>query len=218
MNIKDLVPTLPTHPKKKPKIRKLSDIKKIVVHTTDWDIQPLELAKYDLGPNHIDSTGCPTITYHYYISKFGEVSRTADETWVTWHAAMHNSNSIAICLAYKTDPDFESGKTHLPKEGRIPTVPMLAALTLLLAHLCKFLHISPKEIYGHRELIGTGFILAKGHKKLKKTCPGMSINLDVLRGLVAAELQKQMQSIGLYLGKIDGDWGPKSQAAFKLLA
>lgn len=218
MDIKDLVPVLPTHPKKKPKVRKLSDIKKIVVHTTDWDIQPLELAKYDLGPNHIDSTGCPSITYHYYIGKSGEVCRTADEAWVTWHAAMHNGNSVAICLAYKTDPVFESGKSKIPAPGKVPTPEMTKSLLSLLAHLCKKLKVSPLEIWGHRELSGTGFILVKGHKQLRKTCPGMSIDLDALRNAVVIQLQQEMKDKGLYAGKVDGDWGPKSQAAFKLLA
>jgi N-acetyl-anhydromuramyl-L-alanine amidase AmpD len=214
MDITNLVPTLPTHPKKKPKVRKLSDIKKIVVHTTDWNIQPLELAKYDIGPNHIDSTGCPTITYHYYIGQSGETFRTADETWVTWHAALHNSNSIAVCLAYKTDPAFESGKTKIPEAGKIPSKEMMQSLYSLLVHLCKTLKISPLEIWGHRELFGTGFILIKGHKQLKKTCPGMSIDLDSLRNMTVITLQTEMKNKGLYTGQIDGSWGPKSQLAF----
>lgn len=215
MEIKDLVPVLPIHLKKKPKKRDLASIKKIVVHTTDWNIQPLELAKYDIGPNHIDSTGCPSITYHYYIGKSGEVFRTADEKWITWHAAMHNSNSLAICLAYKTDPLFESGKTKVPSPDKVPTPEMFESLIELLAHLCKQLKVDPREIWGHRELLGTGFILAKGHKQLRKTCPGMSIDLDDLRNEVAAKLQYEMKTLGFYLGRVDGIWGPKSQLAFE---
>jgi N-acetyl-anhydromuramyl-L-alanine amidase AmpD len=217
MEIKDLVPVLPVHPTKKPKVRKLSTIKKIVVHTTDWNIEPLELAKYDIGPNHIDSTGCPTATYHYYISKTGEVSRLVPEEFITWHAAMHNGNSLAICLAYKTDPAFESGKTKIASLDKLPTAEMLSSLSRLLVHLCKEFKISPKEIWGHRELLGTGFIISKGHKQLRKTCPGMSIDLDLLRKDTILVIQSEMASLGLYSGNIDGLWGPKSEASFQEL-
>jgi hypothetical protein len=217
MEIKDLVPTLPIHPKKKVKFRKLSNIKKIVVHTTDWNIEPLELAKYDIGPNHIDSTGCPSITYHYYIGKDGTVARTAAEEWVTWHAAGYNTESVAICLAYKTDPLFESGKISQPGPNNKPTEEMLKALDALLVYLCKRLKVNPKEILGHRELEGTGFTFQKGHKQLRKTCPGMTINLDILRARVFSLLQTEMMWKGFYTGRIDGLWGPKSEASFQLL-
>lgn len=212
----DLVSQLPLNSKKKPKVRPLSSIKQIIVHTTDWDIAPLELAKYDIGPNHIDSTGCPSITYHYLIEKDGTVSRTAKEEWVTWHAGGHNSNSLSIALVYKTDPAFESGKGPY-KVNFTPTQEMLIALDDLLVDLCKKFRIPPTEIYGHRELIGTGFILFKGHKRLRKTCPGMSVDLDELRETIILRLQQEMLDHGFYKGIVDGHWGNKSKLGFQKL-
>lgn len=209
MNVKNLVPTLPVHPTKKPDKRKLSSIQKIVVHTTDWEVDPVRLAQYDIGPNHISNTGCPTATYHYYINQAGEVSKLVNEDIVTWHAAGHNTNSVAICLAYKTDPQFESGKKKRPDPTKIPTAEMRAALQGLLVELCIRLAVSPTQIFGHRELFGTGFIFLKGHKALRKTCPGMTIDLGLLRINVIVELQ---QKIGV---KSDGVWGPKSEVAFR---
>jgi N-acetyl-anhydromuramyl-L-alanine amidase AmpD len=214
MIIQDLVSQLPTNPKKKPKTRKLSSIKKLILHTTDWDIAPLELAKYDIGPNHIDSTGCPSITYHYLIGKDGTVFRTAPEETITWHAGGYNTESIAVSLIYKTDPAFESGKGKFNPD-KVPTEAMMESLVELLVELCKKFKVDPLQIFGHRELFGTGFVLLKGHKALRKTCPGMAVDLDEVRENVVLELQEQMKARNIYRDLIDGDWGKKSQAAFK---
>lgn len=209
MEIKNIVATLPVNKTKKPTIRKLNAIKKIVVHCTDDTLKPLELARYDVGPNHISSTGCPTCTYHYYINQAGEVYQLVDDTTETWHAGGHNSNSVAICLSYKTDPAVENKKKDEPDPANTPSVQMRVALQDLLVVLCKKLAVSPIDIFGHRELFGTGFILLKGHKALKKTCPGMTVDLELLRYGVAAELQMELKV------KVDGEWGPKSEKAFR---
>lgn len=207
MKITDLTNTLPIHKTKTPKIRSLNKIKRLIVHTSDWNITPDALAKYDIGPNHISSTGCPSITYHYTIDKAGEVSRTAPEGWVLWHAGLHNSDTIAVALLYKTDPDFESGKKVSTDDKFLPTAEQEAKLIDLIVHLCKKFKIAPSNVLGHRELIGTGFVLVKGHKKLRKTCPGRGVNLDLLRRRVTLGLQVEL---GV---KADGIWGPVSQAA-----
>lgn len=217
MNIVDLVPELPTHPTKKPDTRPLSSINRLVVHCTDWEITPQELVKYDLGPNHISATGCPSITYHYFIERDGTVNRTAPPEWITWHAGNYNSRSLAITLAYKTDPDYESGKNHIPDPARIPTPSMMQSLYQLLAQLCKSFAINPTMISGHRELFGTGWFFVKEHKQLRKTCPGMYVDLDLLRKNVALLLQAEMITAKLYTGKLDGIWGPLSEAAFQAL-
>lgn len=217
MKITDLVSVLPTNPKQKIKIRSTSSIKRLIIHTTDWDIEPRELALYDIAPNHISSSGCPSITYHFHIGKSGEVSRTADPTWVTWHAGGHNSDSLSICLAYKTDPAYETGKALVAPANRLPTMAQLNSLAELIVQLCIEFKIPPANVLGHRELIGTGFIFLKGHKALRKTCPGMSIDLNDLRTVLTKTLQENMKAKGLYLGTIDGKWGPKSEAAFKSL-
>lgn len=217
MNIKDLVPELSVHPTKKIPKRSLSDIKKLVVHCTDWEITPQELVKYDLGPNHISSTGCPTITYHYFIARDGTVNRTALPEWITWHAGNYNNSSLAITLAYKTDALFEQGKKVIPNPNNIPTIQMMESLHPLLALLCKTYGVIPPNIQGHRELFGTGWIFVKEHKQLRKSCPGMAVDLDLMRKNVALILQKEMIDAKLYSGKLDGIWGPVSDRAFLAL-
>lgn len=220
MSVLDLTGELVQHPTKMPKPRALKSIKKVVVHTTDWkNLIPQELAKYDIGPNHISSTGCPTITYHFFIEQDGTVYQTADANIVTWHAALHNADSLAVCLNYKTDPVWERKPVGdaPPKPENTPSLEMYVALEKLLAEICLSLKLPPSAVVGHRELPGTGFILAKGHKQLRKTCPGMSVNLDFLRTRVAAEMQKELKRHGLYTGDIDGLWGKRSSAALLAL-
>jgi N-acetylmuramoyl-L-alanine amidase len=217
MQVKDLVLELPLNLKKKPKKRPLSAIKKIVVHCTDWEITPQELAKYDIEPNHISSTGCPSISYHYLVEPDGTVERTAPEEWVTWHAGNYNDESIAVSLVYKTDPLFEQGKKKVPAADRIPTAEMMDSLKKLLPNLCLQFGISPLNVVGHRELEGTGWVWVKEHKALRKSCPGMWVNLDQLRRDVASSLQTTMKAGGFYAGKVDGLWGPLSEKAFVAL-
>lgn len=215
MNIVNLVGTLPVHPKKKPNTRRLTNITKLVVHCTDWNVTPEALARYDIGKNHISSTGCPTITYHYLINQDGTVAKTVNHETVTWHAGGYNTESLAISLVYKTDPVFESGKSKIAQPGYLPTSTALTSLLELLSDLCLELNLLPTQVLGHRELIGTGFILFKGHKQLRKTCPGMSINLDQLRLDVAKKMQSTLSGLGIYTGILDGVFGKKSIEALK---
>lgn len=83
-------------------IRDLEDIEKIIVHCTATDSaawnDPMACIKYDLGPNHISRSGCPTATYHFYINKSGEVYQLVSMNYYTWNCAGENKDSIAICI------------------------------------------------------------------------------------------------------------------------
>ncbi len=215
MQIVDLVSKLPVHPKKKPDLRKFSEIKKIALHTTDWDITPEALAQYDIGPNHISSSGCPTITYSYLVQKDGTVCKTANEDVVTWHVGNHNRSCLGVSLVYKTDPAYESGKVKTPTPGKLPTVSQMDSAKELLAALCLKFRLPPSAVVGHRELEGTGWFWQKGHRQLRKTCPGMAIDMDLIRRELAGLMQQVLKDKGLYTGTVDGIWGPKSQKALE---
>ena len=77
------------------------------------------------------------------------------------------------------------------------------------------LHIDPDNIKGHRELPGTGYRIVNGVKKLRKTCPGMLVNLDKVRYIVSMAVQRVLKTQGLYQDKIDGIFGPISEKALK---
>lgn len=187
----DIVNTLPVHATKLPK--KQIVIKKLVVHTTDGVVTPKGLAKYDIGPNHISSTGCPTITYHYLIRQSGEAFKTADLENVLWHAGNHNPESLAIALVYKQDHSWEelavkNATIHEASPDNRPSELAYSKLVDLLTALCLEHNLNELDIYGHRELSGTGTIVVNGELTFRKTCPGMSIDLNVLRGLIRDQL------------------------------
>jgi len=207
----DLRDSLPVHPTKKPTVRNLSTLNIIVVHTTDWDTNVVTLTKYDIGPNHISSTGCPGCTYHDVIMKDGTRQHCVPYKHTTWHAGKWNKKSIAVALMYRCS---QPGKPDLP-----PTNDQIESLKQLLVSQCLVMKIFPLNIKGHRELEFTGFIWkytkdGKATKSLIKTCPGMSVDMDKLRKDVIVRIQTKMKLDGYYLnGKIDGLWGSRSEAA-----
>lgn len=82
--------------------RELSDVEKIIVHCTAtdspaWD-NPEACINYDLSPNHISRSGCPTATYHFYVNKKGEAFQLVSMNIKTWNCAGQNSDSVAVCI------------------------------------------------------------------------------------------------------------------------
>lgn len=217
----DLVDSLPVHPVKRAKTQ--SVIKHIIVHTTDGVVTPQGLAKYDIGPNHISKDGCPSCTYHYLIHQSGGCDKLVGHETVTWHAGPYNSKSLALALNYKTDSRWESaiaaGELELleyPEKGYSPSSKAMNKLRKVLCYLCLEEGVPPTCIYGHRELKGTGWTLHKGSKRLRKTCPGFAVDLDELRFNAIIDVQLILKTLGYYTSKVDGKWGPKSEAAFIL--
>lgn len=202
----DLSKSLPRNVNVKPSSRTLSDIKRIVIHTTDDETTILALAKYDINPNHISDTGCPTITYNDVILKSGQVFHTLEYTTVSWHVGPWNPGSVAVSLMYQcTDKNGN--------DAFGPSDLMLKTCYDHCADLCLYLRLTPDNIVGHRELSGTGFNIFKGSKVLRKTCPGLKVDLDLMRVEVAKRMQKKLKDKGLYQGDIDGSFGPGSKVA-----
>lgn len=204
MEIKDVRDKVIWHPDLtyRYQTRSYSAIKKIILHCDDSQSTWEAINRYDIGPNHISSRGCPSFTYNYFISRDGTVSYCMDASWITWHAGNHNGNSLGVCLSYKA-----TGATNPPSTLQ------MTVLTPLLTKLCLDLGIDPDNILGHRELEGTGYNIINGVKKLRKECPGMLISMSKIRYTVAKEVQKVLAQAGLYDGSIDGMFGAKSEAA-----
>lgn len=202
--------TLPRHSFKEYDTRSASSISGIVIHCTDVfhsvNSTTQETAQhiYQLGKNaitpgpqnHLDSTGAPALPYHDIISPRGDIYRINPYELWTWHAAGHNKNNIGICLLYKTNNSY-----HLPTKN------MYNSLYLMCAIYCLKYNIQPKNIYGHRELKGTGWIDRGGRKVQIKTCPGYEVDLDVVRFNIIKILQTKLKV------NLDGIWGPKSEDA-----
>lgn len=229
----DLSKELRRHPTKQYKVRKdLAGIKRIVIHTSDrnWTID--QLVKYDVDGqltywqelevlpdgsvnaeertevNQISATGLPAVTYHDIIMSDGTIYHTLPYREISWHAGGYNTASLAVALMYGcTDPITK-------RDTYGPTAKALKSLQCHLGVLCLDLGLTPDKIVGHRELQGTGWFLnSQGSKRLRKTCPGMQVNLDELRANIAKYMQVQLKLAGIYTGEVDGLFGKRSIAA-----
>jgi len=205
----DLRDKLPRHPTKSYKTRSLSKIKRIVVHTTDWSTTPKTIAEYDVKPNHISKTGCAAITYHEMIGTVGELYQTLPYEEVSWHVGMWNPGSLGIALSYRCS-NKKGEDVYAPKRA------LLHTLEVRCGQICLNLGLTPDKVVGHRELKGTGWTMFKGSKRLRKTCPGIRVDLDKVRRNVARYMQIILGANGFYIGKVDGLFGPQSDKAFKL--
>jgi N-acetyl-anhydromuramyl-L-alanine amidase AmpD len=209
MQIKDVRSSLPLNPnpKRRYETRDIKDITKIALHCTGPGAPELmPLARYDITPrpdHHISPLACPGFTYHYYIDE-DIVYYTSSLENITWHAGTHNKNSIGVCMRYKSKDNPNP-----------PSKKQLQAVYDLLVHLCLKLGITPDRIRGHRELWGTGWKMVNGTKKLRKTCPGLLVDLHQMRYTVSRGIQKFLVKTKLYKGPVDGDFGPKSIKAFR---
>ena len=202
----DLSKGLARHPHKTYKQRKLSKIKRVVVHTTDWGASAKTIAEYDIKPNHISDTGCPAITYHELIGISGNPYKTLDYEEISWHAGMWNPGSVAIALAYRCS-NKKGEDIYKPKRK------MMTALHVRCGELCLDFNLTPDKVVGHRELKGTGWVIFKGSKTLRKTCPGINVDLELMRYDISRYMQIVLGTNGFYTAAVDGIFGPKSKEA-----
>ena len=212
----DVVSSMPVHPTKKAKVRDITpfsgDVNMIVVHTTNTDANITAIAKYDVSPgNHISSTGCPTYTYHDTIKENAKIYHCVPYEWETWHAGNFNFRSLAVALNFIAEKKVNGSRIDYA-----PNNEMLKSLYKHLGWLCLNRGISPKNIWGHRELKKTGFFWSKGSKVLRKTCPGMLVDLDLMRLQATKALQLNLKANNLYKdSRVDGIFGPLTFSALK---
>ncbi len=158
MDIINIVNELPVHPKEKYRTRKLTDIKRIVVHhsATGSNATPRAFASY-----HVDNNKWPGIGYHYVVSRDGVIYKTNNDSTVSWHAGpTANRDSIGICMV----GTFDNSKP--------PAAQWQAAIDLI-RHLMKAYSVPAEGVIGHCEV-----------PKVAKSCPGRAIDLKELRQLV----------------------------------
>jgi N-acetyl-anhydromuramyl-L-alanine amidase AmpD len=204
-NLVDIRKTIPRHPTRKWKTR--TNVTHVVVHTTGSSNQdPAKTAAYHISvgkQNHISALGCPGLAYADFITKDGTVYHCNSYTDITWHASLYNSRSIGVVMAFEG------------QNGDMPLPPQYEALLSHLVILCLYIGILPQNIIGHREVPGMMTILGNGSKRYRKSCPGMAIDLDLMRKQIATRLQERLKEEACYSGEIDGIFGPKSQTALK---
>jgi N-acetyl-anhydromuramyl-L-alanine amidase AmpD len=204
----DISDSLPRHATKHYPKRSEDDIKLIVLHCTDWDTTPKRIAEDDITSDRISKGGCPACTYHEIIMKEGRVYQTLGYIEESWHVNTWNHQSIGIALMYRCS-DKQGKDVYGPTEVAIRSA------VCRLGELCIKFRLGPEAVVGHRELKGTGWNEENGKKVLRKTCPGLSIDLDLIRQLVAGYIQLRMKTQGYYQGEITGDFQDSdTQAAY----
>lgn len=139
--------------------------------------------------------------YHYFVNKKGEIYKGRQDYVFGAHCLHHNTNTLGICA----EGNYE-----------VETMPKVQeeALNELVNYLIeRYKNIS--KVYGHKEL--------------KKTaCPGKKYPMEAIiaaklddylrlgaRGDRVKELQLQLSELGFYTGKIDGSFGPLTDAAVR---
>jgi hypothetical protein len=60
----------------------------------------------------------------------------------------------------------------------------------MCAALATELGLPPDRVLGHRELEGTGFVVEDGEEVRRKECPGLAIDMDEFRGMVASAMER----------------------------
>lgn len=191
--IKEAIAKVP-RPKEYSK-RKLTRIKKLLIHCTDGFSNVWGTLNYDLSiKNHITpGKPLPGLTYHFFIESNGITQWTMPLEDITWHAGNWNGDSVGLVLQYRA-----TGNEKAP-----PFIQMQAAY-LTAADICLALKIDPSiNLKGHRE---TG---------AKKSCPGKLVDMNSFRKYVTGIMQKRLKDLGLYEDEIDGLWGKKSKAALE---
>jgi hypothetical protein len=151
-------------------------IDKIVFHCTDapsWS--PDRLSSF-----FVDEKEFPICSYHYYVMK-EYIYHMVGENVITYHAAPWNSKSVSFSIDYFAT-EFEKMKVA-------PDMDIMQNAINTATYLCFKFRIT--NIVGHRELQNTGWFFDKqDHKVLRKTCPGLMINLDEFRSDVIRQIQR----------------------------
>ena len=165
--MKNFIKELPWHPTKRWSKRKMSDIKKVVIHQTaspaytDGPKDIFNVNNYFIKPgNHVSPTGCPHFCYHIAIDDDGIVYWCDEFTDITWHCKNYNSESIGIVLIGSFDGPSFKGKDKNPTKAQINS--LVQVLNSIVLNLFELESIKKSDIYGHCEL----------DKLNKENCPG----------------------------------------------
>lgn len=177
-------------------------IDRIVFHCTDanhW--KPDKLSQF-----FVEEKGWPICGYHYYV--MGDtVYHMVGENVITYHAAPYNKNSVSFSIDYPA--------TEFEKIGVAPSVEVMDKAIKTATFLALKFKVPTPYIYGHRELQYTGWFWKQDHKVLRKTCPGLKIDLNQFRIDVCRTVQYNLNVLGSNKLATDGIFGPKTALAMK---
>lgn len=120
---------------------------------------------------HKAHNGWHDIGYHYVIEEDGRLMPGRAEEVIGAHVGGFNDHSLGICVT--GHGDFAPFKSL-----------QLSELVKLCARKCEEYHLPAARVIGHREAP------EHGAPHTDKTCPGMLVDLDEIRRLVANRLDE----------------------------
>jgi N-acetyl-anhydromuramyl-L-alanine amidase AmpD len=204
----------------------MSNITHIVMHYSatyhDQNVTPADIRKWHLARGFSD------IGYHYIITEDGTVhpGRTP-ETRVGAHVRGMNSGKIGICLTGGLDR-ATGGNTGVDNR-----TPAQIASQIVLTRQILSRHPGAK-ICGHRDLVSTqcpGYDAAAWWASVSGASPtpgaaprptpeaGAEVARPLCKrgskGKVVESLQERLVALGYLGGRVDGDFGPMTEAAVK---
>jgi N-acetylmuramoyl-L-alanine amidase len=146
----------------------------IVVHTAgsyDWKRkkvvhQPVSV----IDQYHREHNGWIKNGYHRYIEEDGSIMQGRRDDEVGAHAGGFNSKTLGICVSGHGDIE-----NFNPRQ--------LKSLIQQCASWCRTYHLTADKVIGHRE---TAY---HGGPPVTKTCPGLKVDMDEVRRLVADRLK-----------------------------
>lgn len=191
----------------------------VVFHTAAWPGDP---SAADIDRAHRQQRWAG-IGYHKVVRRNGAIEdgEALDRQGAHCRDGGMNAKAVGVCFSGHHGDDYhgERGEPWTPAQKK--------AGVGLLADLCERYGVPVRNVIGHRE---TG---------ARKACPGDRVDCNEVRDWVAEELQRRGRSIapppvlkrgdrgrdvvllqralrdngGHYDAKIDGDFGPKTEAA-----
>lgn len=173
-------------------------VDRLVLHCTDkegWT--PERLSRFAIEERQFS-----ICSYHYYIQP-DTIWHMVGHNVITPHAAPFNKHSLAVSMDFAAT-NWESLKIPINPDTYHNAITTLAYLALLFG-------VRPVKIVGHRELPGTGFFMKQDIKVLRKTCPGLTIDMKMVRFLVTKKIQETLNSLAIEKPlAVDGVFGPKT--------
>lgn len=119
---------------------------------------------------HIQHNGWRTLGYHRYIEEDGTIEQGRPDEEIGAHVGGFNEHSLGICVS--GHGDFERFNAN-----------QLSSLIRQCTIWCQLYHLPHSHVIGHRETQD------HGGPTVSKTCPGILIDMDVIRELVRARLE-----------------------------
>lgn len=147
----------------------------VVVHTAGaYDFKSRRVVHQStetLRQYHKLHNGWDDIGYHWVIEGTGALYPGRPEEAIGSHVGGFNTHTIGICVT--GHGDFEPFRLN-----------QLATLVPLAARICEERHLTSNHVIGHREAD------EHGAPHVSKTCPGVMVDMDEIRRLVAARLDE----------------------------